>query len=160
MSKTVWCAAVALLSGLALRADTFTFSYTSTIGGPVSASGTITATEVVDAGTLQAFQVTGITGTRNSETIIPPDDGGILYFGPNVTGSLSFTLSGSGNTDTVTFLNGVYAECGGDHCSSYASAGDFTISRSLAEPATLGLFLTMGLGVFLLARRFPSTRQI
>ncbi len=163
MRKLGWCAAVVLMASAAVRADTFTFSYTSTLGGPVSASGTITATEVLNTGTLDAFQVTSITGTRNAETIVPPEGGGVLYWGPNVSGSLYFSLFPTGVMDSVTFNNGGYVETG-----AYVSAGSFSLSRAdslsitraMPEPATLALFLTMGLGAFVLVRKLPANKRI
>ena len=157
MAKLGWCGVVVLLSSAALRADTFNFSYTSTLGGPVTASGVINATQFIDAFGLEAFAVTSIYGSRNSAVISPPSGGGVFYWGPNVFGSISFTVTPPGSTtlDTVTFNNGGYAESG-----LYSSFGSFSISRSMPEPATLAVFLTMGLVALVLARKLPSNKRV
>jgi len=158
MIKFMLCTAVVLVGCAAARADTFSFSYSSSSGmGSVTASGTLTATEFMTG----AYQVTSITGTRtsggSSDTIVPPGGGGIFYWGPNVSGSIFFTLGLSGLLDSVTFNNGGYIETGG-----YYSAGSFTISQgsSMPEPATLAIFLTMGLGALVLSRKMPSNKRV
>ena len=157
MIKFMLCAAVVLVGCAAARADTFSFSYSSSggLGGTVNASGTLTATEFMPG----AYQVTSITGTRNGDTIVPPGGGGIFYWGPNVSGSIFFTLGLSGLLDSVTFNNGGYIESGG---TGIYSAGGFSISAgsSMPEPATLAIFLTMGLGALVLSRKLPSNRRV
>jgi len=145
------------MGSAALRADTFTFSYSSTLGGPVTAAGTITANQFIDSFGLQAYAVTSVNGTRNSAVISPPSAGGVFYWGSNVSGSLSFTVTPPGSTtlDTVTFNNGGYVESG-----LFSSVGSFSISRSMPEPATIGIFLTMGLGAMVLARKLPSNKRV
>jgi len=153
--KLMLCAAVVVLTSAGLRADTFTFSYTATAGGPVTASGTINANQFVDAWGLQAFAVTSIYGDRNGSLISPPSGGGVFYWGPNVFGQISFTVTPPGSMDIVNFTNGTYTEAG-----AFASSGVFSISRSMPEPATLGAFLTMGLGALVLARKLPSNKRV
>jgi hypothetical protein len=154
MAKFMLCTAVVLVGCTAVRADTFNFSYSSTgLGGPVNASGTLTAAQFMPGG----FEVTSITGDRNGDTIVPPGGGGVFYWGPNVSGSIYFTLGLSGLLDSVTFNNGGYIELG---TGGLYSAGNFSIGRSMPEPATLAIFLTMGLGALVLARKMPSNRRV
>jgi hypothetical protein len=171
------CLALLLVGASASRAAVFSFSYSgvavSVLGThtDVSASGTLTAT----ATTGGLYQVTGITGTRiigsTDETITSSSSLGFLYssssgltLDPGSAGILAFDLSGITGTDTVEYISGVgYEETlvnlGSPLASSTATLTSFTIT-AMPEPATLLLFLAVGLGVWLLTRKLPSRKAL
>jgi hypothetical protein len=165
------CLAVLLFGGSALQASVFSFSYSGTelvSGTHVSASGTLTAT----ATTGGLYQVTGITGTRvvgsTDETITGGSSLGLLYssgsglgLDPGSAGILTFGLSGITGTDTLEYISGLgYEETLlAGLSSSTANLTSFTIT-AMPEPATLLLFLSAGLGVWVLARKLPSRKTL
>ncbi|MBZ5623341.1 MAG: PEP-CTERM sorting domain-containing protein [Acidobacteriia bacterium] len=169
MIKQLLCATVFLLGATALRADVFSFTYTGTISllgttTTVSETGTLTA-NALSALTPDLYTITNISGTRTSTsgkttdawTIFdPPGAGFFIYSSPSSnSGTIYFSLRGySSNTDTVTFGSGTGTEIG----PNLVTSGTFKITR-VPEPAVLLLLLTMGLGVWVLARKLPSNKS-
>jgi len=149
--KRLLCTGVLLLSATALRADVFSFSYA---GVGVQAAGTLTAT----LGFL-GYNVTNIYGTRNGTAFdASPIGAGLFTYSPSsYSGSIAFSLGSLGLLNTVTFSNGDFAEVG---LTGVKTGTNFSISR-VPELATMLLLFTMGLGVWVLARKLPyrNTRQ-
>lgn len=153
MIKQLVCATVLLLGATVLRADVFSFSYS---GMGVSLTGTVTATETLPG----MYTVTDIVGTRTGSghtwAISDLPGGSFLYSDSwGSMGTFLLGLSGfSSGTDTLQFLGGLSVESG----SAGASIGSFYLGSSVPvpEPATLLLLCTMGLGVWVLARKLPA----
>jgi hypothetical protein len=154
------------MGATALRADVFSFSYSGVSAlGNVTESATLMATAT---GILGSYTVTGIlNGTRavggnsvnfNSSSLMA---GSFTYGLPILSplGSLKLSLAGLG-TDTLSFSSLGGTESFG-LLSLKNSAGSFTMSRaSVPEAATLSLLLTMGLGVWVLARKMPAKKLL
>jgi hypothetical protein len=163
MNKSLLCATVLLLSGTAMQAASFTFSYS---GAGVSASGTLTATLV--SGNL--YSVTSVTGTHTATTGATgtrtiSGGGGVFYYNGNPllnAGGIAFNLSGLVGLDTVAYIGGLYQEAvvglvGLTAVASTTSLNSFQISAAgVPEPSAVALLLAMGTGVFLLARKLPA----
>jgi hypothetical protein len=163
--KKLLCTAALLFGATALRADVFSFSYAGTTlsGSPVSATGTVIATAVPTAtaiGTVlgSLYTITNIYGTRNGVSISAPTGaiGSFIFSGSSSSGTLNFLVNKQ--SDAVAFTGGVYSEAGLSPLT--VSVGkNFSISR-VPEAATLSLLFTMGLGVWLLARKLPSKKLL
>jgi hypothetical protein len=156
--KKLLCTAVFLLSATALRADVFSFSYAGTFfGNTASTTGTVTAT----AGSGGGYTITDLSGTRNGISISDPstEKGSFTLIGSSAFGSFNFLLNGSSSRiDNVLFAGGVYTESG---TTGLNIGNTFSISRvsdtsHVPETATLSLVFTMGLGVWVLARKLPK----
>lgn len=152
MPKRVLCTIIMLLSSTALRATVFNFSYSGPlILNNVTASGTINATDIGSGN----YQITSLTGTRNGVAISDASLANKGAFNYNFDiGSFAFLISGSG-VDTVTLLGGgLFTESG---VPSATFGFNFSIvdppSPAAPESVTLALLLTMGLGVWLIARK-------
>jgi hypothetical protein len=148
--KKLLCTAVLLFGATALRADVFSFSYAGTFfGNTVSATGTVIATATLP----NIYTITGLSGIRNGVSISAPsiNKGSFIYSGSSSVGSFNFLLNGSGS-DLLSFSGGLYTESG---VTGTNIGNNFSI-RSVPEAATLSLLFTMGLGVWLLARKLPS----
>ncbi len=167
MIQKLMCTAVLLMGATALRADVFSFSYSGVSAlGNVTESATLMATAT---GILGSYTVTGIlNGIRsvnggnsvnfNSSSLMA---GSFTYGLPLLSplGSLKLSLTGLG-TDTLSFSSLGGTESFG-LLSLKNSAGSFTMSRaSVPEAATLSLLLTMGLGVWVLARKMPAKKLL
>ena len=155
MIKNLLCTAVLLFGATALRADVFSFSYagTTTLLGSVSATGTVIATASLGG----LYTISDIYGTRNGVSISAPtiNMGTFTYGGSLIAGTFNFLVNKQ--SDAVAFLGGGYAEAGLNPLT--VSAGKISIS-SVPEAATLSLLFTMGLGVWLLARKLPSKKLL
>jgi hypothetical protein len=150
--KTLIACGTLFLSSAALRADVFAYSYTGTTAGNhiVSGAGDITATADGSGG---FYTITALSGTQNN-------------IDTSLTAGLNFFYDGSVSFGTFDFLlqnnpNGFYALgfSNGSYSVAYdaivpVSTGTFTISK-VPEAATLTLLLSMGMGVWLLARKLP-----
>lgn len=151
MLKTLIACGALFLSSTALRADVFAYSYTGTTVGNhiVTGAGDITAT----ADGAGFYTITGLSGTQNN-------------IDTSLTAGLNFFYDGSVSFGTFDFLlqgnpNGFYALgfSNGSYSVAYdaivpVSTGTFSISK-VPEAATLTLLLSMGLGIWGLARKLP-----
>jgi hypothetical protein len=150
MMKHFVYTALLLLGSTALRAGEFDFSFSGT--GGVSASGELTTT-----GSGGEYTITGITGTQNGAAL-SDGGGGLTFLGSNLLiATITFDLPGNSG-ELVSYIPGLEAlEFG----SVFSVLSDVSITpvgsvSGVPEPATLLLLLTMGLGVWVFARRLPS----
>jgi hypothetical protein len=154
MTGKLFCTAALLFTATALRAATFDFSFSGAgIPGSVTASGVITATETLPG----IYTITGLTGTQNGQNISLDGSSTFIYSGSSGVGTLEFLVSGG--VDTVTFAAGVFSETG---VTGLDAGTNFTLTDppSVSEAGTLSLLFTMGLGVYLLARKLPSRKHV
>ena len=146
MIKRLLCTGVLLLSATALRADVFNFSY----GGPSGASGTLITSTLP----LGGHRITDLWGTRNGIAISEWSLGNsFTYVSPSIFGG-AFSFNVNGKKGTVSFASSIYTETGVQALPKIGS--NFSLTRSVPEPTTMLLLFTMGLGVWVLARKLPS----
>lgn len=148
--KKLLCTAVLLFGATALRADVFSFSYSgTTLFGSTSVTGTVIATALLP----NTYTITDLYGTRKGVSVSDPGtllNGSFIYSGSSSSGL--FTFLSPSSSYTVAFNGGAYTE------NVIIGGNNFTISR-VPEVATLSLLFTMGLGVWLLARKLPSNNK-
>lgn len=148
MTGKIACFAFLLLGASALRADVFNFSFS---GNTVSASGTVTATDVVPG----VYTITSISGTQNGVSFSMTGSGNTLvYNGGSATGTFDLMIKGVG-MDVLSFAGNTYSETG----ATGANSGTNFRMASVPEASTASLLLAMGLGVWILARKFPSRKR-
>jgi hypothetical protein len=149
MTGKVACFAFLFLSATALRADVFNFSFS---GNTVSTSGTVTATDVVPG----VYKITNISGTQNGVSFSMTGSGNTLvYNGGSATGTFDLMITGVG-MDVLSFAGNTYSETGATGANS---GTNFRMASSVPEASTASLLLAMGLGVWILARKFPSRKR-
>ena len=153
MTGKVVCTAFLLWSATALRADVFDFSFSGTFfGNTVSSVGTVTATEVVPA----IYTITSISGTQNGVSFSMTGSGNTLvYSGGSGTGTFDLMIRGVGE-DVLTFAGNTYTETGATGTNIGSS---FRMGSSVPEGSTVSLLLAMGLGAWMLSRKFPSRKR-
>ena len=151
MHKTLICCAALLCSTVALRADVFAYTYTATGSKTVTGSGDITATEIGSSG---FYTITALSGVQNITNSVSLTQGlNFFYDGSTSYGTFDFLLNGSTSSFyALGFANGSYSVA--YDAVIPVSSGTFNISR-VPEAATLTLLLSMGLGVWVLARKLP-----
>ncbi|MEI9976863.1 MAG: hypothetical protein WDO73_35335 [Ignavibacteriota bacterium] len=153
--KNLILSCVLLFGVTALRADVFSFSYTGTtlLNKTVTAAGSITA----DADGGGFYTITDLSGIQNGVTMNLFDPGiNFFYDGVTTFGTFDFLLAGLNTPDILTFAGSSYSVVG----PAPISAGkDFQISK-VPETATLSLLFSMGLGVWLVARKRSLKRQL
>jgi len=148
--KGLWFGAVFLLGASVSQANVFSFTYS---GSGETVSGTITATSTLPG----IYTITGISGTIIGGSKIwtitgLSSDPDFVYSGGSGTGSVDFNVTGSSKgSDTLSFAGSTFAQSG----TTGTMAGFNFYLGSVPEPGTLLLFGTMGLGVWLLARKLP-----
>jgi hypothetical protein len=152
------CAAVLLLSSTVLRATVFDFSYSGPlIFDTVSVTGIINATATGGGN----YNITTLSGQRNGVSISDASLTNKGSFNADFEiGSFGFLVQGHG-VDTVTLYGlGLFSESGG--IPSPTAGFNFSIvdppPPSAPEAATLSLLFTMGLGVWVLARKLPAKK--
>lgn len=186
-TKIAALAASLLLSAIAATpasALVFTFNYSGTnlANGAFTATGTLTTSDTtVTTAFGQAYQITGITGTRNGSAItglIPAgtDFGGVaidnyLLVGPTgqrlTDAGFGFSVAGTGNLFNPYFFGGTYQEyvrtaAGADFQNT--SAVTFTVTQvgaGVPEPATWAMMM-LGFGAMgaTLRRKTKTTARI
>jgi len=145
------CIAALLLSATGLRADVFSFSYSGTgLLGSVSASGEITAS----GGSGGNYTITNITGTETG-----------AFAGSMSVDPFETVLSYNGSSGSFEFLiDGLIP------VAIAFSGGSFTLDDPIEwgsnfqmvgapEAGTLSLLVTIGLGVWVLARKLPLKKH-
>jgi hypothetical protein len=151
--KVLVCATFLFWSATALRADVFDFSFSGTYSGnTVNASGTVTATYLVPG----IYTITDISGTQNGHSFSMTGTGNTLvYSGGSGTGTFNLMINGVGQ-DLLTFAGSTYTETG---ATGTNIGSTFRMGTSVPEASTVSLLLAMGLGVWMLARKFPSRKR-
>jgi len=156
LTKQLLCVGVLMLTATALRADVFYFSYS---GPGVSASGTVSAKKAGNSG---LYTITDIDGSRNGETIGMGN--GVFYDGSSLNpplnaGGMSFTVKGVFGLANVTYVGGVYKEIFVGKNGGTTTLNSFGIGSSVPEPSVLLLVFTMGLAIWVLARKMPLKKS-
>jgi hypothetical protein len=141
-----------LWSATALRADVFDFSFSGTYSGnTVSTTGTVTATDVVPG----IYTITSISGIQNGVSFSMTGSGNtLIYSSGSATGTFDLMIKGVG-ADVLTFAGNTYTETG---VTGTNIGSNFTMG--VPEASTASLLLAMGLGVWMLARKFPSRKRL
>jgi len=144
---------VLLFGATVLRADVFSFSYGSGVTGTVAASlsgGVYTVTNISGSYHGIAFDGTPV-GTGSNYTL--------TYSGGHGSGEIGFSLGILGIpfyivdfSNTGSYTESIFGLVPTD------SGKNFYIGR-VPEPTTLLLLFTMGLGVWVLARKLPAKKR-
>jgi hypothetical protein len=151
--RKVVCTACLLWGATALRADVFDFSYSGNwFGNTVNGSGTLTATQVIPG----IYTITSISGTQNGIGFSMTGTGNsLVYSGGTGTGTFDLMIQGLG-LDVLTFAGSLYTETG---ATGTNLGTNFRIVDPVPEVSTVSLLSAMGLGVWLLVRKFPSRKR-
>ncbi|HUB82437.1 MAG TPA: hypothetical protein VMB03_26750 [Bryobacteraceae bacterium] len=146
----VFCVAALLWGAMPSPAATFSFSYSGTGTGSVTASGTITATQIVG----DIYNITGISGMQNGYSMSLASVTSLIYNGSSSVGTLDFLAHGG--LDTLSFSGGIFSEAGAVGADT---GSNFKLAATVPEISTLLILISMALGVWLLARKLPLKGQ-
>ena len=158
MTKLFLYTAVLLSVVTVAQADVFTFSYS---GSGLSASGTVNAAAIGGG----EYSITGlVSGSRDGQTITSAA-GDFYYTGsPSIFSNAELTLGVNGLIFDLVVDNALDASelaVSNKGTTTDTTLTSFSINRaSVPEPSALLLLATMGLGVWLLARKLHLKKTL